>query len=89
MDLDEQERAMKKIEETIAKELPEIDYHAIIAIESSPGRGGVFSFGTLHERTPLQTWLIIAGSSLRHVQRLLSALSLPGEDDFNKPVQPK
>ncbi len=89
MDLEEQHRIAEEIKEFTSKKLRGKPFHALIAIETGEGTGLQLSFGTLTERSALQTWKMIVGGLADDVEKLLEKFNIRASISINKLIDHK
>ncbi len=88
MDFDRRAQIAEDVEKFLKDKMADNPFHAIIAVESTPGDTFVFEIGTLNERSPLQAWKAIVNAIAETAQELLERLNRPPEKP-NKPIEPK
>lgn len=88
MDLEEQTKFAKDIENLLTKHLKGKEFHAIIAAEEE-GDGFAFSISTLKRGSTFQSCELIVNGTAEEAKVLSDKFKIPSGTKLKKPIEPK
>ncbi|MFH1247505.1 MAG: hypothetical protein V1644_03935 [Candidatus Micrarchaeota archaeon] len=87
MDLLEQEKISKEVENIMHEKLKGRIFHSVTVVETAPGSSFVFEASSLNERSPFQACKAITTGLTRYIETLAEKFNTPINTTINKPFE--